>query len=74
MGNSGVKSSYGAQPKISDKNEPGTDDKEYAKEVEEHNREFEKRHDRAKEAEDDKVDEKFWEGEFSWGVRVGAEC
>jgi len=32
-------------------------------EVEQHNKEFEQRYDRAPKAEDDKVDKKFWSGE-----------
>lgn len=35
---------------------------EQRREVEEHNREFEARHDRAGRAEDDRVDKKFWKG------------
>jgi hypothetical protein len=54
------------QPKISDKatpNEAKGDAKKQA-EVEQHNKEFEKRHDRAPPAEEDKVDSKFWSGMF----------
>jgi hypothetical protein len=52
----------GAEAKI----QGGVGAKERAEEradVEQHNREFERRHDRAQPAEDDKVDKKFWEGQ-----------
>lgn len=59
VGNTGV----GAQPKINDNSTPSADSEDYKKEVEEHNKDFEKRHDRASPAEGDKVDKKFWSGE-----------
>jgi hypothetical protein len=65
----GDKSKGGGSPKISDKSVPGGENsKEYQAEVERHNREFEKGHDRAPPAAEDKVDEKFWKGElnFKW--------
>jgi len=61
--------SGGASPKMHDTKLPGEDSKEKQAGVEEHNREFEKRHDRAAKAEDDKVDKKFWSGDG----REGAE-
>jgi hypothetical protein len=40
-------------------------------EVEKHNREFEQRYDRAPKAAEDKVDKKFWSGEYNlWPGRV----
>jgi hypothetical protein len=53
------------KPKISNASVPGVDgtDKlteEQRKEVEEHNREFDEKHDRGNVAADDKVDKKFW--------------
>lgn len=51
-----------AKPKIHSNSTPGAEGEAKKKEVEEHNREFEKRHDRAPKAKDDKVDGKFWEG------------
>lgn len=55
----------GAKPKITDAKESGNGlDMEKAAEVEQHNKEFEKGHDRAPKAEDDKVDEKFWQGKW----------
>lgn len=59
-----TESKNGARPKISDKKTPNEGDAEKQAEVEQHNKEFEKRHDRAPKAEDDKVDKKFWAGEF----------
>lgn len=54
----------GPKPKISNNSEPGKGmDKGKEAEVEQHNKEFEQRHDRAAKAEPDKVDEKFWKGE-----------
>ena len=55
------------KPKISNLSVPGVDKsaeltKEQKQEVEEHNREFDKRHDRSEAAPGDKVDEKFWKG------------
>lgn len=72
VGNSGGKSSSpddqsqgDSSPKISDKSSPGGDlSKEKQAEVDQHNKEFEQGHDRASKAEDDKVDKKFWAGEF----------
>jgi len=62
----GDKSKGGGSPKISDKSVPGGENsKEYQAEVEKHNREFEKGHDRAPPAEEDKVDERFWKGELN---------
>ena len=60
VGNTGV----GASPKIHDNATPSAEEEEYKKEVELHNREFEKGHDRAPPAEKDKVDNKFWSGEL----------
>jgi hypothetical protein len=57
----------GASPKIHDRNEPGGNSSEKQAEVDKHNREFEQRHDRAAEAQEDKVDKKFWNGEFDLG-------
>ncbi|KAF5234523.1 hypothetical protein FANTH_12108 [Fusarium anthophilum] len=55
------------QPKVSNQSIPGnqTDEltEEQKKEVEEHNRDFDKKHDRGNVAPDDKVDKKFWGGE-----------
>ncbi|KAF5665419.1 hypothetical protein FCIRC_10572 [Fusarium circinatum] len=52
------------QPKVSNQSIPGnqTDEltEEQKKEVEEHNRDFDKKHDRGNVAPDDKVDKKFW--------------
>ncbi|KAH0440469.1 hypothetical protein CcaCcLH18_02493 [Colletotrichum camelliae] len=52
------------QPKITNSSVPGQGpDKlteEQKREVDEHNRDFEKKHDRAQPAADDKVDKKFW--------------
>ncbi|KAI5921399.1 hypothetical protein F4810DRAFT_712653 [Camillea tinctor] len=52
-------------PKIHNQAIPGTTSgltEEQKREVEEHNADFEKRHDRASPASDDKVDKKFWKG------------
>jgi hypothetical protein len=71
VGNGGKKSSPGdkskdsARPKISDMSEPTTKNLEQQAEVEQHNKEFEKGHDRAPPAAEDKVDKKFWESESS---------
>jgi len=64
VGNSSVDS---AKPSTKIQESPSADksSKEYKKEVEEHNKEFEQGHDRANAAGEDKVDKKFWEGEFS---------
>jgi hypothetical protein len=56
------------KPKISNMSVPGSGQdpeaknmtEEQKKEVEEHNREFDKKHDRGERAADDKVDKKFW--------------
>jgi hypothetical protein len=58
----GGKSQIGASPKVHDRSEPGTGDEGKKAEVEQHNKEFKQRHDRAQEAESDKVDKKFWQG------------
>lgn len=55
------------QPKITNSSVPGIDKdaeltEEQKKEVEQHNKEFDKKHDRATSAADDKVDKKFWRG------------
>ncbi|TVY83195.1 hypothetical protein LSUE1_G000855 [Lachnellula suecica] len=60
-GGGGKSSSNGASPKIHDKSVPGGDNSaDKQAEVEQHNKEFEQRHDRAPKAENDKVDKKFW--------------
>jgi hypothetical protein len=51
------------KPKISDMKIPNEGDAEKQAEVEQHNKEFEQRYDRAPKAQDDKVDKKFWSGE-----------
>ncbi|KAK9774205.1 hypothetical protein AB5N19_13771 [Seiridium cardinale] len=54
------------QPKIHNQSVSGQNQelsKEQKREVDEHNKEFEKRHDRAAPASDDKVDQKFWKGD-----------
>ena len=54
------------RPKIHNQSVPGVREgltEEQKREVERHNEEFEKRHDRGKEAPDDKVDKKFWKGQ-----------
>jgi hypothetical protein len=70
----GGKSSSGPSPKIHDKSVPGEESKEKQAEVEKHNREFEQGHDRASKAGEDKVDKKFWSGEFSFLVLVMNRC
>ncbi|KAI1635911.1 hypothetical protein F4809DRAFT_611811 [Biscogniauxia mediterranea] len=53
------------RPKIYNQAVPGTKSglsEEQKREVEDHNASFEKRHDRASPAENDKVDKKFWQG------------
>ncbi len=54
------------QPKILNASVPGDGQKKLTKEqkreVEKHNEEFEKRHDRAQPAGNDAVDKKFWTG------------
>ncbi|KAI0122951.1 hypothetical protein BJ170DRAFT_642768 [Xylariales sp. AK1849] len=53
------------QPKIHNQAIPGTKaglSEEQKREVEQHNEEFEKRHDRAQPAEQDKVNKGFWKG------------
>ena len=56
------------QPKISNASiPPGGQNltEEQQKEVDEHNRDFEAKHDRASPAADDKVDQKYWSGRGS---------
>ena len=63
-GSSGEKSKGKSSPKISDKSVPGGGNSESKQaEVDQHNREFERGHDRAPKAEQDKVDKKFWQGQ-----------
>jgi hypothetical protein len=53
------------QPKIHNQSVPGVQSgltEEQKQEVERHNADFEKRHDRAESAPSDKVDKKFWSG------------
>ncbi|KAI0009015.1 hypothetical protein F4779DRAFT_584132 [Xylariaceae sp. FL0662B] len=53
------------RPKIHNQSVPGVREglnEEQKREVERHNRDFEKRHDRASASPDDKVDKKFWRG------------
>ncbi|KAK3934025.1 hypothetical protein QBC46DRAFT_245811, partial [Diplogelasinospora grovesii] len=53
------------QPKIHNGSVPGKSPEltpEQQAEVDEHNREFEKKHGRAEPAKDDRVDKKFWSG------------
>jgi hypothetical protein len=53
------------QPKIHNQAIPGAVEglsEEQKQEVEQHNKDFEKRHDRAQPAADDKVNKKFWQG------------
>lgn len=54
------------RPKVRNQDIPQGKDKklseEQQREVDEHNRDFDAKHDRANPAEDDKVDEKFWGG------------
>lgn len=63
---SSTESKQGHKPKISDKRTPdeAMSDAEKQAEVEQHNREFEQRYDRAPKAQADKVDKKFWSGKF----------
>ncbi|RSL53745.1 hypothetical protein CEP54_010244 [Fusarium duplospermum] len=56
------------QPKVTNQSIPGSTQtdtltEEQKREVEEHNRDFEKKHDHGNQAPDDKVDKKFWGGE-----------
>ncbi|RFN50259.1 hypothetical protein FIE12Z_5438 [Fusarium flagelliforme] len=55
------------QPKVSNQSIPGnqtdTLTEEQKREVEEHNRDFDEKHDRGNRAPGDKVDKKFWAGE-----------
>jgi hypothetical protein len=44
---------------------PDEGDAEKQAEVEQHNKEFEERYDRAPKAQEDKVDKKFWSGKSS---------
>jgi hypothetical protein len=60
------------KPKISDMKIPNEADADKKAEVEQHNREFEQRYDRVPKAQDDKVDKKFWSGEFE--IRSSAGC
>lgn len=65
-----LESSHAAppQPKISNASVPGQRPKltpEQQAEVDEHNRDFEKKHGRADSAADDKVDTSFWSGKGS---------
>jgi len=55
-----------ARPKISDMKIPDEGDAEKQAEVEQHNKEFEQRYDRAPKAQEDKVDKKFWSGKSSY--------
>ncbi|KAK8030554.1 hypothetical protein PG990_000288 [Apiospora arundinis] len=60
------------QPKIMNQSMPGAKSglsEEQKREVEQHNSDFDKRHDRAASAADDKVNKKFWNS----GGRTGAE-
>ncbi|KFH48716.1 hypothetical protein ACRE_004030 [Hapsidospora chrysogenum ATCC 11550] len=55
------------KPKISNLSVPGTDarkelSEEQKREVDEHNRDFERKHDRGQEAPGDEVDKKYWSG------------
>jgi len=56
----------GAKPKILDSKKPGGDIEDISKEkkveVDKHNKDFEKGHDRAAEQDSEKVDPKFWKG------------
>jgi hypothetical protein len=59
----GGKNNNKGSPKIHNRSEPGDGNTEGKQaEVEKHNRDFEKRHDRAPKAAEDKVDKKFWSG------------
>ncbi|TVY48246.1 hypothetical protein LOCC1_G001299 [Lachnellula occidentalis] len=60
--------SEGASPTMHGTILPEENSQEKQAEVEQHNKEFEKRHDRAAPAEDDKVDKKFWSGNGQDGV------
>lgn len=58
------KSTPPSQPKIINDSDPSEgQSKEKQQEVEQHNKEFEERYDRAQPAKDNKVDDKFWKGE-----------
>ncbi|CAJ2507713.1 Uu.00g088990.m01.CDS01 [Anthostomella pinea] len=68
------------QPKIHNQSVPGVKQglsDEQKQEVEQHNRDFDKKHDRSAAAQDDKVDKKFWGGtggrEGGSGGRKGGE-
>ncbi|KAH6995829.1 hypothetical protein BKA56DRAFT_666117 [Ilyonectria sp. MPI-CAGE-AT-0026] len=55
------------QPKITNQSVPGNSQmaqltEEQRREVEEHNRDFDAKHDRGQTAPDDRVDKKFWSG------------
>ncbi|TVY27339.1 hypothetical protein LHYA1_G002989 [Lachnellula hyalina] len=60
--------SGGPSPKIHNTRLPGENSQAKQAEVEEHNKEFEKRHDREASTEGDKVDKKFWSGDGREGV------
>ncbi|KAF5006188.1 hypothetical protein FDECE_7429 [Fusarium decemcellulare] len=56
------------QPKVSNQSIPGSSQtdsltEEQKREVEEHNKDFDKKHDHGNQAPDDKVDKRFWSGE-----------
>jgi hypothetical protein len=53
---------------------PGGNSEEKQAEVDQHNREFEQGHDRAPAAAEDKVDKKFWSGEFVSDLEVGVDA
>jgi hypothetical protein len=68
-GGKSLDSSHNAppKPKISNQSVPGTAkqqdlSEEQKREVDQHNKEFEEKHDRGNSAADDKVDKKFWTG------------
>ncbi|KAM5347804.1 hypothetical protein ACJ41O_007628 [Fusarium nematophilum] len=55
------------QPKVTNQSVPGSTQtdtltEEQKREVDEHNRDFDKKHDHGNKAPDDKVDKKFWSG------------
>jgi hypothetical protein len=66
--NPGDRSVDGASPKIHNQEKPAANDSNKQAEVEKHNREFEKGHDRGSSTGDDKVDKKFWSGELLFPV------
>jgi hypothetical protein len=73
-GGESAPSQGGAKPKISDMKIPNEGDADKQAEVEQHNKEFEQRYDRAPKAQDDKVDKKFWSGESGNSSWVGHPC